>query len=328
MVKSGIVENGQEPNDYILLTGRSNPALAQTIADTLHKELCQPISIFADSEIRVKGIPNLRRRHVFIIQPTSPSANDHIMELLFMIDAAKRASANEIIAVIPYFGYSRQDRKEMPRVPISASVVAKMIEHAGADRILTLDIHSEQQEGFVRIPWDNLYGSYSLIPEIKKRNLKHLVVASPDKGGVVRATAYAGRLEEAEGIAIVYKERDINVNNQSRALGMIGNIKDKNILIVDDIIDTAGTIVSAAEHLKANGAKSVRVAATHGIFSRDAIDKINNSFIEEVIVTDSVALSDKVKQSKKVSVVSVAPLLSAAVKKIRTGESLSHDLIL
>lgn len=328
MVKSGIVQDGQELNDYILLTGRSNPTLAQTVANALHKELCEPISIFADGEVRVKGIPNLRRRHVFIIQPTSPSANDHIMELLFMIDAAKRASANEIIAVIPYFGYSRQDRKEMPRVPISASVVAKMIEDAGADRILTLDIHSEQQEGFVQIPWDNLYGSYSLIPEIKKRNLKNLIVASPDKGGVVRATAYAGRLEEAEGIAIVYKERDINVNNESKALGMIGDIKGKNLLMVDDIIDTAGTIVSAAEHLLENGAKSVRVAATHGLFSNNAIEKINDSPIEEVIVTDSIALSERVCNSPKVTVVSVAPLLASAIKRIRSGDSLSKDLIL
>lgn len=328
MAKNDIVLEEQDLNDYILLTGRSNTKLAQTIADLLQKELCQPISIFADGEIRVKGIPNLRRRHVFIIQPTSPSANDHIMELLFMIDAAKRASATEIIAVIPYFGYSRQDRKEMPRVPISASVVAKMIEHAGADRILTLDIHSEQQEGFVRIPWDNLYGSYSLIPEIKKRSIANMVVASPDKGGVVRATAYAQRLHEAKSIAIVYKERDINVNNQSKSLGMIGNVKGKDILLVDDIIDTAGTIVNAAAHLREHGAKSIRVAATHGIFSRNAIEQINNSIIDEVIITDSVKLSDEVLKSPKITVASVAPLLASAIKKIRTGESLSRDLIL
>jgi len=328
MVRDDIAGVDHEPSDYILLTGRSNAKLAHEIADLLKQELSEPISIFADGEIRVKGIPNLRRRHVFVVQSTSPSANDHIMELLFMIDAAKRASATEIIAVIPYFGYSRQDRKEMPRVPISASVVAKMIEHTGADRILTLDIHSEQQEGFVRIPWDNLYGSFSLIPEIKKKHMNDLVVVSPDKGGVVRATAYASRLHEAKNIAIVYKERDINVNNQSKAMGMIGDIQGKDVLLVDDIIDTAGTIVSAAEHMHEKGAKSIRVAATHGIFSRDAIQKITNSYIEEVIVTDSIRLSDEVISNPKVTVVSVAPLLAGAIKRIRTGESLSKDLIL
>lgn len=314
-------------NDFILLTGRANIKLAQDIADILHKELCQPISSFSDSEIRVKGIPNLRRRHVFIIQSTSPSANDHIMELLFMIDAAKRASSSEITAIIPYFGYSRQDRKEMARVPISASVVANAIEYTGADRIFTLDIHSEQQEGFVRIPWDNLYGSYSLLPILKSKKLSNLVIASPDKGGVPRATGYA-RLLEAQDIAIVYKERDIMINNSSKALTMIGDIAGKNILLVDDMIDTAGTIVNAADFLKKKGAKSVLAAATHGLFSGHALERINESAIDEIIVTDSIAQKDEVMSNPKITIVSVAPLLAEAVRRIWTGESLGKDLIL
>ncbi|MDE2591088.1 MAG: ribose-phosphate diphosphokinase [Patescibacteria group bacterium] len=316
-----------DSNGYMLLAGRSNPILAQKIADILGKELCEPISSFADGEIRVKGIPNLRRRQVFVIQPTSSPVNDHIMELLLMIDAAKRASANEIIAVMPYFGYSRQDRKEMPRVPISASVVAKMIEQAGANRILTLDIHSEQAEGFVQIPWDNLYGSYALLPAINDQKLKNLVVASPDKGGMVRTTAYARRLE-AIGIASVYKERDLNLNNVSSAMGMIGDVKDKDVLLVDDLVDTAGTLVNAANYLKKHGAKRIVAAATHGIFSGNAIAKITDSAIEKVIVTDSVHMQDEVVSNPKIHIVSVAPLLAAAVSRVRTGESLSKDLIL
>lgn len=314
-------------DDYILLAGRANPKLARSVAKLLKHEICEPVSIFADGEIRIKGIPNLRRRHVFIIQPTSSPVNDHIMELLLMIDAAKRASAREIIAIIPYFGYSRQDRKEMPRVPISASVVAKAIEHAGADRMLAIDIHSEQAEGFVKIPWDNLYGSFTLLPTIKKRyKADHLVVASPDKGGMTRATAYARRLG-AKGLAIVYKERDVNMNNQSKTLGMIGDVKGKDVLLVDDMIDTAGTIVNAANYVKSQGAKSVRAAATHGLFSGDAMVRINSSAIEEVIVTDSTTIPDAIIKHPKISVVSIAPLLAAAIQRIRSGDSLSKDLI-
>ena len=193
-----------ENNDYILLSGRANPTLAHAIAKILKRPINEPINSFPDGEIRVRIAPNLRRRHVFIIQPTGTPVNDNIMELVLMVDAAKRASASEIIAVIPYFGYSRQDRKEMPRVPISASAVASILEHIGVDRILTVDIHVEQEEGFVQTAWDNLYGSYSLMPEIKARKLSSLVIASPDKGGMVRATGYA-RLLKASGISIVYK---------------------------------------------------------------------------------------------------------------------------
>mgnify|MGYP004417313493 CR=1 FL=1 len=310
-------------DEPILLTGTSHVGLARDIAKILKLELFEPISIFSDGEIRVRVAPNMRRRHVFIIQPTAPKVNDSIMEVLFMIDAAKRASAAEISVIIPYFSYSRQDRKEMPRVPISSSVVAQMIENTGASRIVTVDIHSEQQQGFVQIPWDNLYGSYALLPFIKSKNLDGMVVASPDKGGLLRATSYAKMLE-ASAVALVYKQRDVTLNNQSRALAMIGDVKDKHVILVDDMLDTGGTIVHAADFLKKKGAKSIRVAVTHGLFSGDAIDNISKSAIDEVIITDTIALRPDVSKNPKVKVATVAPLVAEAIKRIRTGESISN----
>jgi ribose-phosphate pyrophosphokinase len=317
----------KEKDNIILLTGRANPQLAKFVAKILKREVTSPISVFSDGEIRVRIEPNLRRRKVFIIQPTSAPVNDHIMELVFMADAAKRASASEVTAVLPYFGYARQDRKEMSRVPISSSAVSSLLVNAGFDRILTIDIHSEQMEGSISQPWDNLYGSYSLLPVLKKRNLKHLIVASPDKGGMLRATGYA-KLLNAEGVALVYKERDVALNNVSNALGMIGEVKGKDVLLVDDMVDTAGTIVHAANFIKQTGARSVRVAATHGLFSADALKKINDSAIEEVVVTDTIMPRPEVSKNKKITIVSVAPLLAEAIRRIITGESISKALIL
>ncbi len=316
-----------QSNDYVLLTGRSNPLLAKKVASFLKKELFNPVSVFSDGEIRIKVPENVRRKHVFIIQPTCPPVNDSLLELVFMIDAARRSSADEITAIIPYFGYSRQDRKEMPRVPISASVVASILENAGVNRIVTLDIHSEQQQGFIKGPWDNLYGSYSLIPEIKKRNLKNLVIAAPDKGGMTRATGYA-RLLGVNEIALVYKERDIAVNNTSNALAMIGSVAGKNILLVDDIIDTGGTVIHAAEYLKKSGAKKVIICATHGLFSGNASEKFAKSTVDELIITDTVPLRSEMKKNKRITVVSVANLLAHAIERIESGESLSRELIL
>ncbi len=313
--------------DFVLLSGTANPVLARAIGKILRTPVDEPVSLFSDGEIRVRIGQNLRRRYVFIIQPTSIPVNDHLMELVFMIDAAKRASAKEIIVVIPYFGYSRQDRKEMSRVPISASAVASMIDHAGADRIITTDIHAEQSEGFIQKPWDNVYGSYSLLPAIKAKRLSNLVVASPDKGGMIRATAYA-KLLNATGVAIVYKERDVTLNNVSEAMAMIGDVKGKDVLLVDDMIDTAGTIVHAANFIKKRGAKSVRAAATHGLFSGNAMEKIAQSAIEEVFVTDTIALPEAIRKNPKITLVSVAPLLAEVIRRVRTGESISKDLIL
>lgn len=317
----------QNGENYVLLTGNSNPALSAKIAKYLQKNLYNPISIFSDGEVRVKVPENVRRRHVFIIQPTCPPVNNSIMELIFMIDAAQRSSASEITAIIPYYGYSRQDRKEMPRVPISSSVIANILENAGVNRIVTLDIHSEQQQGFIKAPWDNLYGSYALIPELKKRKLKNVVIAAPDKGGMTRATGYA-RLLGADDIALVYKERDIAVNNESDASAMIGNVEGRDVLMVDDMIDTGGTVVHAAKYLKKHGARKVIICATHGLFSGAAPEKFMDPAVDEVVITDSVPLRPEMQKNKKVSVVSVAPLLSEAIKRIETGESISRDLIL
>lgn len=310
-----------------LLTGSANPKLAGAIGKILKLEVFYPITKFADGEVRVYIPKNLRRKHVFIIQPTSSPVNDHIMELLLMIDAARRSSASEITAIIPYFGYSRQDKKDKPRVPISASLVAQMIKNAGADRIVTLDIHSEPEQGFFPGPWDNLYGSYSLIPAIKRKRLKNLIVASPDKGGVTKAVGYARRLN-AEGIAIVYKERDVNVENKSEALDLIGSVKGKNVLIVDDMVDTAGTLVNAAMLLKERGALTVFASATHGLFSDPALERIKDSIITELIITDTVNVKEEALKNPHIRVVSVAPLLAEAVKRIESGESISEGLIL
>jgi ribose-phosphate pyrophosphokinase len=319
--------NRSKVDEFVLLTGRSNVELAENIAKLLNEDLHQSISIFSDGEIRVRIPTSMRNRHVFVIQPTAPNVNDSIMELLLMIDGAKRSSAADISAIIPYFGYSRQDRKEMPHVPISSSLVAQMIVNAGATQILTIDIHSQQQQGFVNIPWDNLYGSYALIPLIKSRKIKDLVVASPDKGGMVRATGYA-RLLGTEDVALVYKERDVAVNNKSEALAMIGRVKDKNVLIVDDMIDTGGTIVNAASFLRMQGAKSVRLAVTHGIFSGESSERFKTPAIDEIFVTDTVALKPELLKNKKIKIASVAPLLAEAIRRIQTGQSISKDLIL
>ncbi len=312
--------------ELLLLTGTSNPQLADAIGRLLGVKVSNPVSSFADGEIRVRIQPNMRRRMVFIIQTTSNPGNDRIMELVFMADAARRGSASEIIAIIPYFGYSRQDRKELPRVPISSSVVATMLVNAGVHRIVTVDIHSQQQQGFTQKPWDNLFGSYSIIPLIKKRKLSNLVVTSPDKGGILQATAYAKFLGAKE-IAVVYKQRDIALNDISNTLAMIGDVKGKDVLLVDDMISTAGTIVNAANYVKEKGAKSVRVAATHGIFSEDALVKIKDSAIEELIITDTISQSREIRNNPKITVVSVAPLLAKAIERIKTGESVSSLIL-
>jgi ribose-phosphate pyrophosphokinase len=316
-----------ESDELVLLTGRANQPLAEAIGKILKTEVACPISSFSDGEIRVRIKQNLRRRNVFLIQATSFPVNDHIMEMVLMSDAARRANASEITAIIPYFGYQRQDRKEMSRVPISASAVASLLVNAGIDRILTIDIHSEQMEGSIKQPWDNLYASYSLLPVLKELRLRNLVVASPDKGGFLQAAAYA-KLLHTEGIAIAYKQRDVALNDISNTMGMIGDVKDKDVLLVDDIIGTAGTIVHAANYIKERGAKSVRVAATHGVFAGDALQKIRESAIEEMFITDTIKPRDEILQTKNISIVSVAPLLAEAIRRIKTGESISKALIL
>lgn len=314
--------------DFVLLTGTSNLPLAEKVGKLLGKVVHKPVTQFADGERRVQIPVNIRRGSVVIIQPTCPPNIDgSILELLLMIDAAKRASAQEIIVMIPYFGYARQDRKDRPRVPVSASLIANLLQVAGADKICTLDIHSDQSQGFVRIPWDNLFGSFTMVPRLEQEDFTNLVVASPDKGGVPIATAYARRLN-AEGVAIVYKERDVNAVNQSEALDLIGNVKDKTVLLVDDMIDTARTLVNAANLLKEKGAKSIWAAATHGVLSADAVERITNSTIEKVIITDSIPQPDSVLNNPKFEIISVADLIAAAIQRIESGESISEKLII
>lgn len=313
-------------NEYVLLTGTANVKLARDIASILRKPVFETVTQFADGEKRIIIPENLRRRQVYIIQPTSPDVDSHVMELLYIIDAARRASAAEITAVIPYFGYSRQDRKDRARVPISSALIANLIEYAGANRIVTIDIHSEQEQGFIKGPWDNLYSSYTFIPVLKGKFNKNLVIASPDKGGVLKATFYAEKLK-ADGIAIVFKERDVMKNNESKAMDMIGNVRGKDVLLVDDMIDTAGTLCNAADLIMERGARSVSAAATHGVFSGPALERINKSALQEVYVTDTVPLSKEALQNKKIKVVSVAKLLAQAINFIHSGESLSQKLI-
>ncbi len=313
-------------NGFILLTGTANLKLAKDIAEILGKDADETVTVFADGEKRIVIPENLRKRDVFIIQPTCPPVDANIMELLLIIDAAKRSSASEVSAIIPYFGYSRQDRKDRPRVPISASLIARLVEFSGADRILTVDIHSEQEPGFVEIPWDNLYSSYSFLPELKKVFSSNLVIASPDKGGVLKAAFYADLLD-AEGVAIVFKERDVMKKNESKALDMIGDVKGKDVLIVDDMIDTAGTICEAARLIKERGAKSVCAAATHGIFSNPAIERIDDSPLEKIFITDTVPLKEEVLKNPKFVVISVAKLLAEAITCIYKGDSISEKLI-
>lgn len=313
-------------NGFVLLTGTANLPLAKEIGKILDKSVWETITIFADGEKRIIIPENLRKRDVFIIQPTCLPVDANIMELLLIIDAAKRSSAAEISAIIPYFGYSRQDRKDRARVPISASLISRLIEYAGADRILTVDIHSEQEPGFVDIPWDNLYSSYSLLPELKKYFPSNLVVASPDKGGVPKAAFYA-ELLNADGVAIVYKERDVMKTNESKVMDMIGNVEGKDVLIVDDMIDTAGTIVGAAQLFKERGAKTIAVAAAHGLFSDPAPERIQDSPIDKIFITDTVPITKEMLESPKLVVISVAKLLAEAINCIYNGDPISEKLI-
>ena len=313
-------------NGFVLLTGTANLKLAQDIGKILGKNADETVSSFADGEKRVIIPENLRKRDVFIIQPTCPPVDSNIIELFLIIDAAKRSSASEVTAIIPYFGYSRQDRKDRPRVPVSASIIARLIEYAGADRILTIDIHSEQEPGFVEIPWDNLFGSFSLLPVLKKKFSNNLVVASPDKNGVPRATFYA-ELLGADGIAIVFKERDVHKANESKALDMIGEVMNKDVLLVDDMIDTGGTIVEAASLIKSRGARSIAVAATHGLFSDPAPKRIAGAPIDQIFITDTVPIREEFLNNPKVAIVSIAKLLAEAIKCIYDGSSMSEKLI-
>ncbi len=303
----------------VLFTGNANPQLARDIAAQLGVELGQAhVGRFSDGEVTVEVRQNVRARDVFVVQPTSSPTNDNLMELFIMVDAIKRASARRITAVIPYFGYARQDRRpRSTRVPISAKVVANMLETVGVERVLTMDLHADQIQGFFDIPVDNIYASPVLLADLKSKNYRELVVVSPDVGGVVRARALAKQL--GCDLAIIDKRRP--TANVSEVMHVIGEIEGRNCVIMDDMIDTAGTLVKAAEVLKERGAKSVYAYCTHAVFSGPAIERIKASQIDEVVITDTIALSPAAKATKNIRQLSVAFLFAETIRRISDGES-------
>jgi len=304
-----------------ILTGTANPELAKNIGKYLNVPLSDIlVSRFSDGEIKIKIQENVRGKDVFIIQPTCPPVNDNLVELLILIDAAKRASANRITAVMPYYGYARQDRKDQPRVPITAKLVANLITAAGADRVLTMDLHASQIQGFFDIPVDHLYAINVLCNYIKEKNLQDLVVLSPDVGGTKMARAYAKRLNA--GLAIIDKRRISS--EKTEVMHILGEVKNKTVVIVDDIIATAGSLVESVEKLKKNeGVKDVYAAITHGILSGPAISRLREcDNLKELIVSDSVPLLDS-KKLPNIKIATAAPLLAEAIQRIHDEESIS-----
>ena len=305
----------------VLFTGNANPVLAQEIASHLVIELSRAmVSPFSDGEVTVEIRQNVRARDVFVLQPTCTPTNEHLMELLIMVDALKRASARRITAVIPYFGYARQDRRpRSTRVPISAKVVANLLETVGVERVLTMDLHADQIQGFFDIPVDNIYASPVLLSDLKSKDYPNLVVISPDVGGVVRARALAKQLDC--DLAIIDKRRP--TANVSEVMHVIGDIDGRNCVIMDDMIDTAGTLVKAAEVLKERGARSVYAYCTHPVFSGPAVERLMASQIDEVVVTNTIPLSDEAKACAKVRQLSVAFLFAETMRRISDGESVT-----
>ena len=305
----------------VLFTGNANPVLAQQIASHLGVELGQAaVGRFSDGEVTVEIRQNVRARDVFVVQPTCSPTNENLMELLIMVDALKRASARRITAVIPYYGYARQDRRpRSTRVPISAKVVANLLETVGVERVLTMDLHADQIQGFFDIPVDNIYASPVLLSDLKSKDYPNLVVISPDVGGVVRARALAKQLDC--DLAIIDKRRP--TANVSEVMHVIGEIEGRNCVIMDDMIDTAGTLVKAAEVLKSRGARSVYAYCTHPVFSGPAVERIKASHIDEVVITNTIPLSDEAKACGKIRQLSVAFLFAETIRRISDGESVT-----
>ncbi len=308
-------------HNTVLFTGNANPTLAQEIASNLGAELGKAaVGRFSDGEVTVEIQQNVRARDVFVVQSTCAPTNENLMELLIMTDALKRASARRITAVIPYFGYARQDRRpRSTRVPISAKVVANLLETVGIGRVLTMDLHADQIQGFFDIPVDNIYVSPVLLTDLHARNYKDLVVVSPDVGGVVRARALAKQL--GCDLAIIDKRRP--KANVSEVMHVIGEIEGRNCVIMDDMIDTAGTLVKAAEVLKGRGAKSVYAYCTHAVLSGPAVDRIQNSQLDEVVITNTIPMSDAGRACKKIRQLSVAFLFAETIRRISDGESVT-----
>jgi len=309
------------PEGIKFFTGTAHRGLAKEIASYLDIPIGDAaVSEFSDGEIMVQINENVRGSDVFVLQPTSMPVNRHLMELLLMVDALKRASASRITAVIPYYGYARQDRKVQPRVPISAKLVADLITAAGTNRVLTMDLHAAQIQGFFNIPVDNLYAAPVLLDYVRKQyHLENLTIVSPDAGGVERARSFAKKLECS--IAIIDKRREMA--NVSQIMNVIGAVENKDTIILDDMIDTGGTTVQAAEALKAKGARRVVAACTHAVLSDNAVEKANSSVLEELIVTNTIPPDSKKEQCKKLTVLSIAPLIGEAIKRIHEESSIS-----
>jgi ribose-phosphate pyrophosphokinase len=305
-----------------VFTGNANPQLAHDIARYLQVPLGRAnVGRFSDGEVTVELMENVRGRDVFVVQSTSPPANDHLMELLVMVDACRRASAGRITAVMPYFGYARQDRRpRATRVAITAKVVANMLAGAGVHRVLTVDLHADQITGFFDIPVDNVYASPVLLGEVWKQKYPNLVVVSPDVGGVVRARAIAKRLDDAD-LAIIDKRRPRA--NESEVMNIIGEVEGKSCVLVDDLVDTAGTLCHAAKALKEVGATRVVAYITHAVLSGPAVERIEGSDLDELVCTDTIPLRDAARKSRKIRQLSVAGLLAETMRRIRDEESVS-----
>ena len=313
-------------DSLMLCTGNANPALAASIAKHLQVSLGKVVvGAFSDGETMVEVAENVRGRDAIVIQSTCAPTNDNFMELLIMVDALRRASAQSITAVVPYLGYARQDRRpRSARVPVTAKVVANMITHVGTTRFLTVDLHAEQIQGFFDIPMDNVYASPVLLGDIWKHEYEDLMVVSPDVGGVVRARAIARRLDNAD-LAIIDKRRP--KANESRVMNIIGDVANRTCVMVDDMVDTAGTLCSAASALKESGAKKVVAYCTHPVLSGNAIEKICGSPLDELVVTDTIPLSQEARDSGKIRQLSVSGLLAESIRRINSSQSLSSMFV-
>jgi len=307
-------------NDFIIFSGNSNPVLSQKICDYLNVHLGgEKVKRFSDGEIQIEIDENVRSKDVYVIQSTCSPVNENLVELLLMLDALKRASAGRITAVIPYYGYARQDKKVAPRVPISAKLVADLLTVAGANRIITMDLHAGQIQGFFNIPVDNLFAAPVILDYIKANFPDDLVIVSPDAGGVERARAFAKRLDA--GLAIVDKRRD--APNQAKAMAVIGDVADKVVVILDDMVDTSGTLIEAADAIMRNGAREVHASCAHPVLSGPAIERIENSALKTVFVTDTIPLKNNAKVCDKIKVHSIAELIGEAIIRSFKGDSVT-----
>ncbi len=306
----------------MVFTGNANPELAQKVASRLYLSLGKAdVGKFSDGEVAVELNENVRGKDVFVVQSTCAPTNDNLMELLVMIDALRRASAGRITAVVPYFGYARQDRRvRSARVPITAKVVADMMDAVGVDRVLTMDLHAEQIQGFFSCPVDNVYGSPILNDDIVAQNYENLIVVSPDIGGVVRARAIAKQLNEAD-LAIIDKRRP--KANEAQVMNLIGDVEGRTCLLVDDMVDTAGTLCSAADALKERGALAVVAYCTHAVLSGKALDNLRNSQLDQLVVTDTIPLSEEAKSIEKIRQLTTADLLAESMRRVANEESIS-----